>query len=121
MTPSELLARVTVVTSALVVLLAGPAAWLGGVPAAVGVTAGGALAVLNFRWLAARAAVAATAGGAPGGAWLAMTGLRLATCGAACAVAFTTGAAHPVALVVGFSLLPCALIASTLRAAREEG
>jgi len=120
MTPSELLARVTVATGALVVLLAVPAAWLGGVPAAIGVTVGGGLAVLNFRWLAARAAAAVSTGEAPGGAWPAMAGLRLAACGAVCAAAFATGAAHPVALVVGFSVLPCVLIASALRAVREE-
>jgi hypothetical protein len=114
-----LLARVTVETCALVLALAAAAAVLGGWPAAVGVLAGGALAVANFRWLAARAATAT--GGAPGAAWLATTGLRFAACTAACAALFLTGAAHPVALLAGFTALPCVLIARGLAAARGEG
>ena len=47
------LRRVTVETCALVLALAAAAVILGGMPAAVGVLAGGAIAVVNFRWLAA--------------------------------------------------------------------
>src|SRR5947199_348825 len=55
MTPSNMTARVTAATCVLVALLAAPAGWLGGSTAALGVLAGGALAVVNFRWLAAPA------------------------------------------------------------------
>jgi hypothetical protein len=121
MTLDKLLTRVTVETCTLVAALAAPAAWLGGATAALGVLSGGALAVLNFRWLSARAMSAAAAGGVPGALWLATAGLRFAACVAACAALLATGAAHPVALLAGFTTLPCVLIARGLAAAREEG
>lgn len=115
------LGRVTVETCALVLALAAAAVILGGMPAAVGVLAGGALAVVNFRWLAALAAATTAAGRAPGAAWLAMAGLRFTVCAAVCAALFLSGAAHPVALLAGFTALPCVLITRGLAAAREEG
>jgi len=121
MTPRSLCARVTWETSALVASLAAAAAWLGGAPASVGVVAGGALAVVNFRWLAVRAVAAAAAGAAPGAAWVAAAGLRFLATTAACAALFLTGAAHPVGLLMGFTTLPCVLIARGLAGARGEG
>ncbi|MBI4255854.1 MAG: ATP synthase subunit I [Candidatus Rokubacteria bacterium] len=116
-----MLVRVTLETCALVLALAAAAAVLGGTPAGVGALAGGALAVLNFRWLAAHAVSTAASGGAPGVLWLATAGLRFGACGAACAALFATGAAHPVAVLAGFTALPCVLIARGLAAARGEG
>ncbi len=121
MTPSDLLARVTAETCAIVASLAAAAAWLGGASAALGVVAGGALAVVNFRWLAARAVVAAAAGAAPGAAWVVTAGLRFIVTTAACAALFLTGVAHPVGLLAGFTTLPCTLIARGLAGARGEG
>ena len=115
------LRRVTVETCALVLALAAAVAILGGMPAGVGALAGGALAVVNFRWLAALAAAATAAGRAPGAAWLAMAALRFAACTAVCAALFLSGAAHPVALLAGFTALPCVLVSRGLAAAREEG
>lgn len=117
----KLLTRVTVETCALVVALAAAAAILGGMPAGVGVLAGGALAVVNFRWLAALATATTAAGRAPGAAWLAMAGLRFAVCTAVCAALFLSGAAHPIALLAGFTALPCVLVARGLAAARGAG
>src|SRR5437867_12940414 len=99
MTPSNMTARVTAATCALVALLAAPAGWLGGSTAALGVLAGGALAVVNFRWLAARAVAVAVASsaGVAGGAWLVGAGFRLAAFAAACAVRCARGWARPVA------------------------
>ena len=121
MTPSELTARVTLDTCAAVAVLAALCGWLGGAPAGLGVLAGGALAVVNFRWLAARVSAATLAGGAPTVAWLIGAGLRFTACMAACALLLLTGWAHPVALVAGFTVLPCDVIARGLAAAREEG
>lgn len=121
MTPSNVTARVTAGTCALVAALAAPAGWLGGQTAALGVLAGGALAVVNFRWLAARAVAAASSAGVAGGAWLVGTGLRLAAFAAACAVLLALEWAHPVALLAGLSVLPLALIVEGLRAASTEG
>jgi len=111
-------ARVTAATCALVAALAAPAGWLGGSTAALGVLAGGALAVVNFRWLAARAV--ASSAGVAGGAWLVGAGLRLAAFAAACAVLLALEWAHPVALLAGLSVLPCAVIVEGLRAASRE-
>jgi hypothetical protein len=119
MTPSELTTRVTLDTCALVALLAAGAAWLGGAPSGVGVVAGGALAVGNFRWLVARAGLAAAAGAVSSGAWLIGAGLRFAACFAACALLLATGWAHPIALLGGFTVLPCVLVTRAL-AARED-
>ncbi len=70
---------------------------------------------------AAVAALAATAAGnAAASAWLVGAGLRFAACTVACALLLTTGWAHPVALVAGFTVLPCDLIARGLAAARTE-
>jgi hypothetical protein len=120
MTPRELTTRVTLDTCVAVVPLAMLGAWLGGTPAAVGAVAGGALAIVNFRWLAARAAAPA-AGGAPVVAWLVGSGLRFTACLGACALLLLTGWAQPVALVVGFTVLPCDVIARGLAATRGDG
>src|SRR5438046_8774104 len=120
MTPSNMTARVTAATCVLVALLAAPAGWLGGSTAALGVLAGGALAVVNFRWLAARAVAVASSAGVAGGAWLVGAGLRLAVFAAACAVLLALEWAHPVALLAAPSALPCAVIVQGPRAASRE-
>src|SRR2546430_7796623 len=83
MTPSNMTARVTAATCVLVAALAAPAGWLGGSTAALGVLAGGALAVVNFRWLAARAVAVAASAGVAGGAGPVRARLRLAPLAAA--------------------------------------
>ena len=118
MTPSRLTARVTLESSGIALVLALPAAWIGGAPAAVGVLAGSGLAVLDFRALAAR--VTNIVGGrALGLMWLLAYGLRFSLVLLACAVLFATEWAHPVALLVGLTVLPCNLVARGLRSARE--
>src|SRR2546430_13938934 len=74
MNPSKVTARVSAVTCALVAVLAAPAWWLGGPTAALGVLAGGVLAVVNFRWLVARAITSSA--GVAGGAGLGGAGVR---------------------------------------------
>ena len=120
MTPTDLTARVTHDACVAVAALAVLGAWLGGGTAVVGTVAGGALAVVSFRWLTSRAAAAAAAGGTPAGAWVLGAGLRFGVCMAACALLLSTGWAHPVALVLGVSVLPCAVIVEGLRAAKGE-
>jgi hypothetical protein len=120
MTPSELTTRVTLDTCAAVAALAALAWWLMGAPIGAGVLAGGALAVVNFRWLVGRAAIATATGSASAAAWVLGAGLRFAACAAACGVLLANGWAHPVALVAGFTVLPCDLIARGLASARTE-
>jgi hypothetical protein len=119
---------VTLDTCAAAAAIAAPAAWLGGAPAGLGVLAGGALAIVNFRWLVARATAATAAlsavpgaSGAAASVWLVGSGLRFGASLAACTLLLATGWAHPIALLVGFTLLPCDLIVRGLAAARAEG
>ena len=113
MTSSDLTTRVTRRTAAAVAVLALGGGWLGGAPGAAGVLAGGALALGSFRWLAARVA-AVSAGSSMSSTWIAVTGLRLA------AFAFAGGWVHPIPLLVGYTVLPVALVMQGLRLAREE-
>jgi hypothetical protein len=115
MSPAELTSRVTADTGYLVAALALLAAWVGGAAAAVGVLAGGGLALANFRWLAGRVlALGEVGGAAPAGGWIPGFALRLAAMGVATAVLVATGWAHPVALVAGLTTLPCAVVARGL-------
>jgi hypothetical protein len=120
MTPSELTTRVTLDTCAAVGTLAAISWWLVGVPIGAGVLAGGALAVVNFRWLVARASVATATGSASAAAWILGAGLRFTACAGACGILLAYGWVHPVALVAGFTVLPCDLIARGLESARTE-
>jgi hypothetical protein len=118
---SELRLRVTAATTIVVIAIALPAAWLAGSSAAIGVLAAGALTVGNFWWLS-RAASSASDPTAPRrevAGWVLGAGARFAVLFAAFAALCAGGYAHPVAVVVGLSVLPCALIAQGLRSARE--
>jgi hypothetical protein len=111
MTPSELTSRVGTVTG-LLVLPAAAVAWLaGGAPALLGVFAGGVLAVLNFRWLASSARSALEG---PRPMWLPRTALRFGALAAGAAALLASGWTHPVGVVAGLAVLPCAVIAAGL-------
>jgi hypothetical protein len=107
-------------TTAIVVALALPAAWIGGLSAALGVLAGGLLGAGNFWWLSrqARAASDAVTGAARRDGWMLLSGLRLLVAAAACGILLVTGWIHPVALLVGLTVLPYEVIARGLRASR---
>jgi len=49
-----------------------------------------------------------------------VTGLRLAAVAALAALAFAGGWVHPIAVLVGYTVLPVALVMQGLRLAREE-
>ena len=120
MTPNELTTRVTLDTCATAATLAALAWWLAGESAGLGVLVGCALAVVNFRWLVACAFVATSTGSASAAAWIVGAGLRFVACTVACGILLATGWAHPIALVAGFTVLPCDLIARGLASARRE-
>ena len=110
--------RVTIDAAVLATALALGGAWLGGRTICFGILAGALLALGDFWWLSARLDAVGTA--APGALlWLATAGLRLAGVAVAVAVLFVTGWFHPVGLVCGLAVLPCALVARGLRLARE--
>src|SRR5438552_16614024 len=108
----ELRARVTLEAAIAIVALAVPAAWLAGPSAAIGVVAAGALTVGNFWWLSRAAWTASdpAAGRVLAGGWMLATGGRFVVLFAAFAVLCANGWAHPVAVVVGLTVLPCTLI-----------
>ena len=117
----DLSGRVTWSGLAAVGALSTVAGWAAGVEGAAGVAGGGAVALLNFRWLASSVANAAALvrdGGSGGpalrGAWL----RQLSTVGAL-GLLLGGGWTHPLAVIAGLSVLPPILIAQGLRAARE--
>jgi hypothetical protein len=116
----ELRTRITITSGALGGALALAAAYLGGLPAVLGIAAGAMLALGDFWWLAARVGMLLTPEAVWGGSgWLLATGLRFAVLTAGAALVLVTGVVHPVALVIGFTVLPVVLVAQGLRAARE--
>ena len=117
---SEFRARVTLETAIALAALAVPAAWLAGPSAAIGVLAAGGLTVGNFWWLS-RAAAAAGAASAPPAqvsGWVFVAGIRFTVLFVAFAALCAGGYAHPVAVVLGLSVLPLALVVQGLRNAR---
>ena len=119
MTPNELKTRVTWATCVPTLALSSVAAWLAGAAVAWGVLAGGALAVLNFRWLVAHASLVTT-WSAASGAWSIIAGVRFLVFLVIAGTLIATGAMHPVGFLAGLTVLPCAVVAQGLRAAREE-
>src|SRR5229473_2189703 len=113
MTVADLVSRVTLHCLVAIAALAAGAGWLAGLP---GAAAGGAIALLHFRWLA-RGAVGALRG--EGGFTLGLTGLGLRSAGAFGALALTLagGWAHPLAVLAGLSVLPPVLIVEGVRSA----
>lgn len=121
MRPDELATRVTVSGSVTLVALAAVAAWVGGVDGVAGAVGGGAVVLLNFRWLVRSIAQTAalggngrSAGGRLHGIWL----RHLATFGTL-GVLIGSGWTDPLWVVVGLSVLPPILIAEGLRAGRR--
>jgi hypothetical protein len=119
MTVSELTTGVTQRTTLVVLLAALGGGWLGGAAGALGVLAGGALALVSFRLLTARL-LAVAAAETPRAPWPVLAGLRFAVVAGVAAMLFVSGWAHPVAWLVGYTALPLAVILQGLRRAGEE-
>src|SRR5215475_12491896 len=120
MTTNELSTRVTIesgVACAAVALLAF-VGW--GATAGAGVAVAGTLTIVNFRWLARGAAAAAAAGERDSrlAAWALAAAGRFAVLVVAFALLFASGWVHPIAVVAGLAVLPCALVARGLSQAR---
>ena len=102
----------------LVPLVAG-GAFLGGRAVALGGLAGGLISLGSFRWIASGVRRAATAGGEGGLAMSTLAvGVRHLLQFGALALVLWSGAAHPIAVLVGLSVLPPTLIVFGLRHAR---
>ena len=119
--PSDLSARVTLSGLAAVLAVTAAAGWIAGAEGAAGVAGGGAIALVNFRWLAksaARMAALAREDRSAVVGWRRMSLRHLLTVGA---LGFLVGGgwAHPLAVIVGLSVLPPVLVAQGLFAARQ--
>jgi hypothetical protein len=119
---SEFVGRVSRAMLVALVAVAACAGLMAGWPAAVGGLAGGLISLGSFRWIA-HAVVRASA--FPTGRGLALSaiavGARHLVLFGALAFVLWSGAAHPVALLAGLSLLPPIVIGlglSTTRLAR---
>ena len=120
---ADLAARVTWTGAATVGAMTAGAWWLAGVPAAAGVGSGGAIALVNFRWLArdvGRATALIAAGAVPVGR-LSRVGLRQLVTLGALGLLVAQGWAHPVGVAVGLAALPPVLLAQGLLDARRQG
>jgi ATP synthase I chain len=120
MTASDLTSGVTRRTALAVLVAALAGGWLGGVPGALGVLAGGALGLVSFRLLAARVRAVSAIGPTLTAPWPLLAGLRFAAVAGVAGLLFVHGWAHPVAWLVGYSALPLAVVLQGLRLAREE-
>lgn len=119
---ADLAARVTWTGSATVAAMAAGAWWLGGAPVAAGVGGGGAIALLNFRWLArdVSRATALIAEGGGGVGRIGRVGLRQLVTFGALGLLVAQGWAHPVGVGIGLAVLPPVLLAEGLLDARKE-
>jgi ATP synthase I chain len=117
--PLELTSRTTWESSGAVAILSLASGLVAGIPIAIGIGAGGALAITNFRWLSGRVMSILDGAPAPRG-WALGFGLRLAALAGAAAGLMASGAAHPLGVVVGLTVLPCALVLRGLRQACAE-
>ena len=122
MTIADLAARVTWTGGATVAAMTAGAWWLAGTAAATGVGGGGAIALLNFRWLArdVSRATALVAEGGGGVGRIGRIGLRQLVTFTALGLLIAQGWAHPVAVGIGLAALPPVLLAQGLLDARKD-
>ena len=116
----ELVARVSRISLMLLVPVSLASAWIGGAASAIGTVAGGLLSLGTLYWVSrgARNAGAFLAGGRSHKLWVIALGLRYAVLFGVIALLLRTGAAHPLGLVAGLSVLPPVVIILGLRAVR---
>jgi len=118
----DFVGRVSMITLVLLTLVTTAGGVLAGWPGALGGLAGGLTSLGSFRWIASGVARAATPGSRGGLAMSALgVGVRHLALFGALALVLVSGAAHPVALLVGLSVLPPVLIAVGLRETRVAG
>jgi hypothetical protein len=120
---AELAAKVTWSGGLTVAAITAGAWWVAGAPAAAGVGGGGAIALLNFRWLArdvSRATALIGEGGITVGR-IGRVGLRQVVTFGALGVLIAQGRAHPVGVGIGLAALPPVLLAQGLLDARKDG
>ena len=122
MAAADLTSRVTWAGACTVVALSAGAWWLVGAPEAAGVAGGGAVALVNFRWLARDVgrAVALVVEGHSGLARVGRIGLRQFVTLASLGVLVAQGWVHPAAVGLGLAALPPVLLVQGLLDARTD-
>lgn len=118
----DLARRVTGGGALALVPIAAGAFYLADLPGFLGVLSGGGLALGNFGWLSVggRGALRLLRGRRVHPLWLLGLGLRHLSCFAALAGLLWSGYVHPLAVVVGLSVLPPVLIIQGLRVVARE-
>jgi hypothetical protein len=113
---SDLRLRVMITSAVAISVLAALAGWFAGLRSALGFMAAGAITIANFLWLTRGVAAAAGAGevGRALVGWGVAAIMRWTALLAATAVVLVTGSAHPVALVIGLTVLPVAVVVEAL-------
>jgi hypothetical protein len=102
--------------------LAAGGAVLAGWPGTVGTLAGALISLGSFRWIASGVSRTATGGAHAGLALSALTvGVRHLAAFSALALLLWSGVAHPVALLVGLSVMPPVIVLLGLRPAGTAG
>jgi len=116
----ELVSRASLAVLALIAPAVVAGGVLAGWPGAVGVASGGLLSLASLHWTVrgVRSAGRFFSGGRAHPLWLISLGARYILFFAVVAALLASGAAHPVALMGGLSILPPVLIGLGLRAAR---
>jgi hypothetical protein len=118
----EFVRRVTWTVLAALGPAAACGALLAGGPGAVGSVVGALVSLGSFRWIAGAVSRASTPGGRAGLSLSALAvGARHLAAFGLLAAALVTGAAHPLALVAGLSLLPPVVIAVGLKPREAAG
>ena len=122
MAAADLTLGVTWAGACTVAALSAGAWWLAGASAAGGVAGGGAIALVNFRWLARDVgrAVALVAEGRSGLARIGRIGLRQFVTFGSLGVLVAQGWVHPAAVGVGLAALPPVLLVQGLLDARKD-
>ena len=122
MATTELTSSVTWAGACTVAAMSGGAWWLAGAPAAAGVAGGGAIALVNFRWLARDVgrAVALVVEGRGGLARIGRIGLRQLVTFGGLGLLIANGWVHPAAVGLGLAVLPPVLLVQGLRHARKD-
>ena len=122
MATTELTSSVTWVGACTVAVMSGSAWWLAGASAAAGVAGGGAIALVNFRWLARDVgrAVALVIEGRGGLARFGRIGLRQFVTFGGLGLLIANGWVHPAAVGLGLAALPPVLFVQGLLHARKD-
>jgi hypothetical protein len=122
MATTDLTSRVTWAGACTVAVMSGGAWWLGGAPVAAGVAGGGAIALVNFRWLArdVARAVSLVIEGRGGLARIGRIGLRQFVTFGGLGLLIANGWVHPAAVGVGLASLPPVLFVQGLLNARKD-